>query len=158
MNVKMYTDGACSGNPGPGGYGCLICMDKKIEKLSGFCDKTTNNRMELRGVLVGLEYIRKMVFQEKIKIENLEIISDSAYVVNAMNDNWVVNWSANGFINAKGEPIKNSDMWLPLLSELGKLKSRNIRIKFIKVKGHNGNYFNEEADRLAKKEIEMGVN
>ena len=137
MNVKMYTDGACSGNPGPGGYGCLICMDDEVKKLSGFCDKTTNNRMELMGVLIGLEHVRKLVFQDKVKIRNLEIISDSAYVVNAINDNWVANWSANGFINARGESIKNSDMWLPLLSEIGKLKSRNVIIKFTKVKGHN---------------------
>lgn len=151
--ITIYTDGACSGNPGPGGYAALICCSEKTIQVSGNEKDTTNNRMELKAVTEALEEVHKMIFQENEKIDNLEIISDSAYVVNAINKNWLNVWKLNGFKSSKGEDIKNIDLWLNLYDKLQVSDFIKLDIVFTKVKGHSGNYFNETVDKIAKEEI-----
>ena len=115
--------------------------------------------MELLSVIKALEEILNMIYQEDIKVINinLEIISDSAYVVNAINLNWLQKWRSNNFKNTDGKDIKNIDLWKKLMSILDELFFLEVRIKFTKIKGHNGNYFNEMVDQLAKEEIKKNV-
>lgn len=153
MLVKIYTDGACSYNPGPGGYAALLCMKNETIKVSGGEKETTNNRMELKAVVEALSKVLNMIFQEDVKIEKLEIISDSAYVVNSVNQNWINIWKNNGFKNSKGEDIKNVDLWLEFDEKKQTAEFIGIDILFTKIKGHSGNYFNELVDKIAKEEI-----
>ena len=153
MVIKIYTDGACSGNPGPGGWGSVICLPTGIKKISGGELNTTNNRMELMAVIKGIDEISNMIFQEGQNIEKLEIISDSAYVVNSITKNWLEVWKSKNFKNSKCEDVKNIDLWLRMDEILQEAEFIGLQILFTKVKGHNGNYFNEMADELAKSEI-----
>lgn len=153
MYVKVYTDGACSYNPGPGGYGAIICYDKEVIEVCGFESDTTNNRMELKAVIESIKKVLEMIFQENKKIEKLEIISDSAYVVNAINLKWLDVWKGNNFVNKNNEEIKNSDLWLQLYDDLQICNFIKLEILFTKIKGHNGDFFNEQVDKLAKQQI-----
>jgi ribonuclease HI len=130
----MYTDGASTGNPGPGGYGTVLMSGKHYKELSGGFQKTTNNRMELLAVIVGLESLKQPGC-------DVTIYSDSKYVVDAVEKKWVFEWHRKGF---KGK--KNPDLWLRYL-EIASLH----KIKFIWVKGHAGNHYNEICDQLAVK-------
>ena len=150
--TRIYTDGACSSNPGPGGYSAIVLLKNKVETISGYESETTNNRMELRGVIEGLNYFLNLVYQG-YKCDKLEIYSDSAYVVNAIVQNWIQNWKLNKFKTTKGDDIKNVDLWLRLDEQLEELKFIDLPLMFIKIKGHNGNNFNEMADKVAKNEI-----
>ena len=133
----IYTDGACSGNPGKGGYGGIyIKLNGEAEEFSGGEDETTNNRMELMAVIVGLE---KTAENSKVKV-----YSDSAYVVNAFNQNWLTNWKRNGWRTAGGSEVLNSDLW----KELSTIVSARD-VEFIKVKGHSDNILNNRCDQLA---------
>ncbi len=133
----IYTDGACSGNPGKGGYGGIyIKLNGEAEEFSGGEDVTTNNRMELMAVIVGLE---KTAENAKVKV-----YSDSAYVVNAFNQNWLTNWKRNGWRTAGGSEVLNSDLW----KELSTIVSARD-VEFIKVKGHSDNILNNRCDQLA---------
>lgn len=130
--IELYTDGASSGNPGPGGYGIVLkCMDKRLE-LSGGYSLTTNNRMELLAVIRGLE---------AIKWQNAEVHvwSDSSYVVNAINKGWLEGWKAKGF-----SKVKNPDLWMRLVPLLGA-----HRVAFHWIRGHAGHPENERCDALA---------
>lgn len=147
MLIRIYTDGACSGNPGPGGWGVVFISDKGIEKLSGSEKQTTNNRMELIAVVKALCKIRK---DQRHKNNSYEIYSDSAYVINAINNNWIKNWKANGWKTVKGTEIKNKDLWVRFDKAFSGLK---VKPKFIKVKGHSGNQYNEYVDKIARGEI-----
>lgn len=130
--IYLYTDGASSGNPGPGGYGVVLkCAGRELE-LSGGYSLTTNNRMELLAVIRGLEAIRW-------KNAEVHVYSDSSYVVNAVNKGWLENWQRKGFAK-----VKNPDLWMRLL-QLLKLH----RVAFHWVKGHAGHPENERCDRLA---------
>lgn len=130
--IYLYTDGAASGNPGPGGYGAvLLCGDLRRELSAGFA-RTTNNRMELLAVIAGLEAIR----WDNARVE---LYSDSTYVVNAINEGWLENWQRKGF-----KKVKNVDLWLRFLPLYQK-----HTITFHWVKGHAGNPENERCDRLA---------
>lgn len=153
MYVKIYTDGACSGNPGPGGYGGIICYDNNVEEICGYEENTTNNRMELKAVIESIKKILEMVFQENFNVEKLEIISDSAYVVNAINLNWLNVWSNNGFVSSGGDDIKNRDLWVQLDEYLETCNFIKLEVVFTKVKGHNGDFFNEKVDKIAKQQI-----
>ena len=155
MKVKIYTDGACSGNGNvnaKGGWGMVVCLPDKTVKKSGFDIDTTNNRMELTGAINALQFALKMVYQET-KIDELEIISDSAYVVNAINSKWLYFWKNNGYVNSKGEQVKNKDLWELFDSLLEEADYLGLPVVFTKVKGHAGNSMNELADRLATGEI-----
>ena len=134
--VKIYTDGACSGNPGFGGWACILMTDTKELKLSGGEEDTTNNRMELTAVIKGLLALKKCA--------NIEIYTDSAYVVNAFEQGWIYSWNKNGWTTSSGDKVKNDDLWKTLLQLCEKYNP-----KFIKVKGHSTNEFNNECDRLA---------
>lgn len=133
----VYTDGACSGNPGKGGYGGIyIKPNGEAEEFSGGEDETTNNRMELMAVIVGLE---KTAENAKVKV-----YSDSAYVVNAFNQNWLANWKKNGWRTSGGSDVLNSDLW----KELDSLATAR-KVEFMKVKGHSDNILNNRCDQLA---------
>ena len=153
MIVRMFTDGACSNNPGPGGYAALITTTLGTKVISGFEMETTNNRMELMAVIKGIEEVMNIIFLEEQKIKKLEIISDSAYVVNAINQNWLQSWKTNGFKTKDNKPIKNIEIWQKLDEQLETLKFIEVEVVFTKIKGHNGNYFNEMVDKIARKQI-----
>ena len=140
LDVELYTDGACSGNPGPGGWGFILKCKNKEKQVSGYSENTTNNIMELTAVIKGLEAINKPC--------NLTIYSDSAYVCNAFIQDWVTSWQNNGFKTSKKTDVLNKDLWLRLI-EL--LQIHNY--KFIKVKGHADNNYNNICDKLATSEI-----
>lgn len=144
MKVRVFTDGACSENPGPGGWSAVFAMNDKVKVISGNAVETTNNRMELYSVIKAIAYAVKNRFDE------LVIHSDSSYVVNAINSNWLGVWKKKGWVNAKKEEVKNKDLWQILDKSL---QECDMKIVFVKVKGHNGNTFNEIADRRAKEEV-----
>ena len=157
MKIRMFTDGACSGNPGPGGYAALITLSDKPETVCGFEEMTTNNRMELSAVINGLERIFVEIFVKDQQIKEIEVISDSTYVVNAINDKWISNWKTNDFKNKQGEKIKNDDLWGKLYDQLEVLNFIKTNIIFTKVKGHSGNYFNEMVDGIARQQIKINM-
>ncbi len=138
MNIKIYTDGSCLGNPGAGGYAAIILYeDGKREEIIGGERFTTNNRMELMAAIVAL---RKISPQDKA-----EIFTDSTYLKNAFTQNWLDNWKRNGWKSSKKGAVKNQDLW----KELDFLIS-NINVTFHWVKGHAGNSLNERCDKLAR--------
>ncbi|MCL2569861.1 MAG: ribonuclease HI [Firmicutes bacterium] len=134
--LKIYTDGACSGNPGPGGWGVVMIFAEHIKELSGAEQDTTNNRMELLAVIRGLEAVTKKIA--------VEIYSDSSYIVNAINQGWLENWQRSGWKTANKDSVKNQDLWQKLI-ELNK----EYKPKYIKVKGHSTDKYNNRADELA---------
>ena len=139
--IKIFTDGACSGNPGIGGWGTvLIIKDNEPIYLNGGDNNTTNNRMELMAAIKGLKY-----FNES---QNITLITDSQYVKNGI-ELWIKNWKKNGWKTASKKPVKNKELWLELDSEIAK-----HHIKWEWVKGHAGNKHNEKADYLARQYIE----
>ena len=128
------------GNPGPGGWGTIL-MYKGVEKeISGGMKHTTNNIMEITAVIEGLKML-------KYKCE-VEIYSDSAYVVNAFNNKWIYGWIKNNWINSNKEPVKNKELWQELYS-----LTKQHEVKFIKVKGHSDNKYNNRCDELARAAI-----
>ena len=140
IKVTIYTDGACSGNPGPGGWGAVLMCNGNIKEISGYNKNTTNNIMEITAVIEALKLL-------KYECE-VEIYSDSAYVVNAFNQKWIENWKKNNWKNSNKEEVKNKELW----EELDKLVSKH-KVKFIKVKGHADNKWNNRCDELATGEI-----
>ncbi len=134
--VVIYTDGACSGNPGPGGYGTVMQYGKHRNELSGGFRKTTNNRMELLAVIEGLQLLNRPC--------EVTIFSDSKYIVDAVNEGWARRWQANGWKRNKREKALNPDLWGELLKLL---KTHKVSLQW--VKGHAGNPGNERADALA---------
>ena len=138
--VIIYTDGACSGNPGPGGWGSILMYKDNKKEISGGKADTTNNIMELTAVIEGLKLLK---FPCKVKL-----YSDSAYVVNAFNQKWIYGWLKNGWKNASKEPVKNKELWQELY-DLTKIHE----VEFIKVKGHSDNEYNNRCDELARNAI-----
>ena len=138
--VILYTDGACSGNPGVGGYGAILIYKGKERVISGAEGMTTNNRMELMAVIKGLEALK-----EPCKVD---IYSDSAYVVNAFLQDWITNWQNNGFKTSKGK-VLNIELWQKLI-ELCACHN----VSWHKVKGHADNDYNNRCDSIARKEID----
>ena len=141
MNVTIYTDGAARGNPGPGGYGAVLeYIDPKnqlhVKELSAGYRRTTNNRMELLGVIIALEALNRPC--------NVTLYSDSKYVVDAFNQHWVDGWVRKGWKRGKNEPVKNVDLWKRLLQA-----KAPQAVKFVWVKGHAGHPQNERCDELA---------
>ena len=138
--VIIYTDGACSGNPGPGGWGSILMYKDNKKETSGGKKDTTNNVMEITAVIEGLKLLK---FPCKVKL-----YSDSAYVVNAFNQKWIYGWLKNGWKNSSKEPVKNKVLWQELY-ELTKVHE----VEFIKVKGHADNEYNNRCDELARNAI-----
>ena len=151
MKLRIFTDGACSGNPGIGGWACVYLFPKKIVKISGGNRHTTNNRMELTAVIQALKQ-----FEERychMDVEKIEIYSDSAYVVNSISQNWVDAWHKNRWETKEGKAVKNYDLWREYIKLVRTLNWIDIKVELIKVEGHAGIQFNEMADELAKGEV-----
>ena len=141
QKVTIYTDGACSGNPGPGGWAAILIYGENIKEISGGNKETTNNIMELTAIIEGLK---------ALKVEcDVEVYSDSAYSVNAFNQGWIYNWMKKGWKTANGEPVKNKELW----QELYDLTKKH-NVTFNKVKGHSDDELNNRCDELARGEIE----
>ena len=140
--VTLYTDGACSGNPGPGGWGAMLMYKGNKKEISGGKENTTNNVMELTAVIEGLKLLK---FPCKVKL-----YSDSAYVVNAFIQKWIYGWIKNGWKNSSKEPVKNKELW----QELYEL-TKTHEVEFIKVKGHADNEYNNRCDELARNAIKI---
>lgn len=139
--IDLYTDGACSGNPGPGGYGVILVYGGKEKVLSGGEKSTTNNRMELLGVITGLRALREAC--------EVNLYSDSKYVIDAIEKGWARAWKARGWVKADRKPALNADLWeilLPLLDF--------HRVHCHWIRGHAGHPYNERCDRLAVAAIE----
>lgn len=148
MKLRMFTDGACSGNPGPGGWATAFAWPKIIKLISGNDVNTTNNRMELTAVLEGIKYALDKLSED----DCLEVHSDSAYVVNSIVKQWIVKWKINGWTTADGKQVKNSDLWIQLNELLQMCKKQNVTVTFVKVKGHSGISMNEMVDSKAREE------
>ena len=139
-NIILYTDGACSGNPGPGGWGAVLIFNGIEKELSGANPNTTNNVMEITAVIEGLKALKRPC--------NVNIYSDSAYVVNCFEKDWINNWIKNNWVNSKKEPVKNKELWLELYN-LTKIH----KVTFNKVKGHSNVKYNNRFDELARNAI-----
>ncbi|HIQ72532.1 MAG TPA: ribonuclease HI [Candidatus Onthenecus intestinigallinarum] len=138
--VTMYTDGACSGNPGPGGWGTILIYGEHRKEMSGFMPDTTNNRMEVFAVIQGF-----LSLKQPCKVA---VYSDSAYFVNAFNQHWIENWKRNGWKNAAKKPVENQDLWKWLLTLM-----QDHDVSIHKVKGHADNPNNNRCDELATGQI-----
>lgn len=134
--VTIYTDGACSGNPGPGGWGAILIYGEHKKEISGGESETTNNRMELTAVIEALNKLKEPCA--------VTVYSDSAYIVNGMNQGWLINWKRNGWMTSKNRPVENQDLW----KELDRLLQVHD-VRFVKVKGHSDDELNNRCDMLA---------
>lgn len=137
--VTIYTDGACSGNPGPGGWGAVLFYQDHKKEISGFSAVSTNNIMELTAAIEALKLLKKKC--------NIQLYTDSKYLIDGIT-NWIFNWERNNWRTAAKQPVKNKELW----QELQKLTALH-QIKWIWVKGHNDNEFNERCDQLAREAI-----
>lgn len=143
--IIIYTDGGCSGNPGPGGWGVVILADGKDIKLSGGEKNTTNNRMELTAAITALKTVAQ---SPDFASRPVQLFSDSQYVKNGITS-WITNWKKNGWKTAAKKPVLNQDLWM----ELDKLNS-SLSVNYNWVKGHAGIEYNEVCDSLCQTEIE----
>ena len=140
--IVIYTDGACSGNPGPGGWGSILMYKEHKKEIFGAKNDTTNNVMELTAVIEGLKLL-------KFPCE-VDLYSDSAYVGNAFLQGWIYNWVKNDWRTAGKEPVKNKEIWQELYA-----LTKTHKVNFIKVKGHSDNEFNNRCDELARNAIKQ---
>ena len=138
--VDIFTDGACRGNPGPGGYGSIIRIKGKTEEFRGSAEKTTNNIMELTAAVVALNQLKDPC--------EVVLTSDSQYLVKGMTE-WIDGWIRKGWINSSKQPVKNKELWV----ELDRLNRRH-RISWVWIRGHSGHVENERCDRLANQAID----
>ena len=140
--IDIYTDGACSGNPGVGGWAAVLIYNGVEKELSGYNEDTTNNVMELTAAVEGLKTLKEDC--------EVNLYSDSAYLINSFKEGWIESWERNGWRTASKEPVKNKDLWEQLI-HLTKMHSVN----WVKVKGHSDNEYNNKCDKLAKEEIKQ---
>ena len=139
--VRLYTDGACSGNPGPGGWAAILKFGPHQKEISGNMSHTTNNRMELFAVISGLGALKQSC--------KVEVYSDSTYVVNAFNQNWIESWQKRGWKTSDNKPVENQDLWRLLL-----ITMRKHDVSFHKVPGHQDHAENNRCDELARSEVQ----
>lgn len=151
MLIRAYTDGACSGNPGPGGWSVVFSLPQGVRCLSGYEIDTTNNRMELTAIIKAFDKILRLGNVSKRSGESLEymIISDSAYCVDTIKNGRYRYWVANNWVLSSGGPVANADLWSEFVRMRQDARNLKIKIELKKVKGHSGNVLNERADRLA---------
>ncbi len=142
--VEIYTDGACSGNPGPGGYGVILRYGEHEKELSGGEESTTNNRMELTAAIVGLSTLKEPC--------EVTLYSDSKYLIDAIEQGWVYKWKENGWMRNKKDKALNPDLWEELLTLLEKHE-----VNLVWVKGHDGHSENERCDKLAVMESQKFI-
>ena len=156
MKLRIFTDGACSGNPGPGGWAALFAFPNSHTIVSGHKEETTNNEMELIAVVRALVEVLEEEWDNSKRVgdtfKEIEICSDSAYVVNTVNKGWLAKWSTNGWRTTDGDQVKNSAWWQEVKIYLAQAKREGIQINFIKVKGHSGVTLNELVDERARNE------
>ncbi len=139
----MYTDGACRGNPGPGGWGVILSYRDRDKELNGYDPETTNNRMELTAAIEGLRALNRTC--------DIDLYTDSKYVIQGING-WIENWKTNGWKTAAKKPVKNADLW-----QLLHQQDKNHRVNWHWVKGHAGIEGNELADALANQAIDQAI-
>ena len=137
--VIIYTDGSCLNNPGKGGWACILMHKENYKELSGAEDNTTNNRMEMTAIIKAIEALKKPC--------EVDLYSDSAYVINAFNNNWIEGWIKKNWVNSQNKPVLNVDLWPKLLEVI-----KPHKINFLKVKGHSDNFYNNRCDELARGE------
>ncbi len=142
--VDIYTDGACSGNPGPGGWAAIIKYGEHAKEISGNMHHTTNNRMELFAVISALGALKEPC---KVRVH-----SDSSYVVDAFNKRWIDSWQNNGWITSTKKPVENQDLWKQLVNA-----TKDHVVKWYKVKGHSDDEMNNLCDKLARDQIKKNV-
>ena len=142
--VILYTDGACSGNPGPGGWGCILMYNQHKKESSGGAADTTNNRMEITAALEALKLLKEPC--------QVDLYTDSAYLCNALEKRWLETWSKNGWKTASKSNVENQDLWKELLIQL-----QRHDVQFHKVKGHADNEFNNRCDKLARDAVQRIV-
>ncbi len=143
-HVDIYCDGACSGNPGPGGWGALLLYKGKEKRISGYSSESTNNRMELTAAIMGLGALKEMC--------DVTMYTDSAYICNAFNNGWILAWERNGWVNSKKQPVGNQDLWLMLVN-----LTKSQQVEWVKVKGHSDNEYNNICDKMATDEIKKNA-
>lgn len=141
--IDIYADGACSGNPGPGGWGVVLIYQENKKELSGYQPETTNNRMELFAAIQGLSALKESCV--------VNLYSDSSYLVNAFEKHWIEKWQRNGWKTSTKTPVENQDLWKLLLIHV-----RKHQVRFIKVKGHSDNQYNNRCDEMAVAAIKNG--
>lgn len=143
-HVEIYTDGACSGNPGPGGWAAILKVGAVEKELAGFARETTNNRMELTAVIEGLKALKRRC--------RVTVFADSAYIINCFRDGWIENWLRDGWRRGprKNAPVQNAELWQTLWDLV-----QQHEVTFEKVRGHAGHKYNERADRLAVQQIKL---
>ena len=139
--VNIYTDGACSGNPGPGGWAAILEFGPHKKELSGYMAGTTNNRMELFAAISGLGALKEPC--------DVTLYSDSNYLIQAFNEHWIDNWINKGWKTSNGTPVENQDLWFILITQ-----TKKHHVTFAKVKGHSDHPENNRCDQLAKEAIE----
>jgi ribonuclease HI len=142
--IQVYTDGACSGNPGPGGWAAILKYGGHQKEISGNISYTTNNRMELFAVISALGALKESC--------HVEVHSDSSYIVDAFEKKWIDNWKKNGWKTADKKPVENQDLWRLLL-----LTMKKHSVKYIKVPGHSDHPENNRCDELAKREVQEAI-
>jgi len=135
--IIVYTDGACLGNPGPGGFSAILCYGTQEKEIIGGEPATTNQRMELMAAIAALEQLKEPC--------QVALHSDSAYLINAFTQRWFDKWQKNGWLNSKKQPVENRDLWERLLA-----MAALHRVQWVKVKGHADNEMNNRCDRLAR--------
>ena len=160
MNIKIYTDGACSNNGGNdsiGAWAFVIVQDEKVivSNQDSEC-YTTNNRMELKAIIESLEKLKEKIdyFLDEYKNVSINVFSDSSYCVSAFTKGWLKNWKLNGWKTKQKSDVKNVDLWKKIDDILYSYKNKNVKIRFTKIKGHSGNEFNEMCDEMAKLSIQ----
>ena len=139
-HVQIFTDGACSGNPGPGGWAAILSYGAHVREISGYMAGTTNNRMELFAAISGLGALKEPC--------DVTLYSDSSYLVQAFNDHWLDNWQRKNWKTSAGTKVENRDLWLILLAQ-----TRKHHVTFVKVKGHSDHPQNNRCDELARAAI-----
>jgi ribonuclease HI len=147
MKIRIYTDGGCSGNPGPGAWAYIMLEPKGECRDAHFCAETTNNRMELQAVIEALKAAGK---RQDPASTQIELFTDSQYVKNGISE-WIHNWMRNGWITRSKQPVKNQDLWKQLLR-----LSSTMNIRWRWLQGHAGDRYNEACDRLVQEAIKKG--
>lgn len=143
-SIQIYTDGACSGNPGPGGWGAILEYRDTVKEISGFESETTNNKMELTAAIEALYALKEPC--------EVEVFTDSAYLCNAFRQGWLENWQRNGWQTSAKKPVENRDLWEKLIQ-----LTRIHNVTWHKVKGHSDNAKNNRCDELARMQIKSNV-
>jgi ribonuclease HI len=147
--IVAYVDGACKGNPGPGGYGAIVVYPKSKKEMSAGFEDTTNSRMELMAVQTVLGLFYYLLNSEDVKKYDITIISDSRYVVDSFTKGWLEKWATNGWVRSDGSLVANKDLWQNILMMLREVRKAGFIIRFEWIRGHGSNEHHKACDKLA---------